>query len=215
MEKSIGLICEKVEYAIQTIKHGGVVVITDDDNRENEGDFIAAAEFMTPELVNFFVKEARGLLCVSLLEKRSKELGLNLMVSNNTSCNKTQFTVSVDLLGDDVSTGISASDRSKTIQALVDSDTKPGDLGRPGHIFPLVAHGAGLTKRKGHTEAAVLLPHLAGLKPLGALIEVMNEDGSMARYNDLILISKRLNLPLITIEEILVYLKEKKISGII
>lgn len=134
------------------------------------------------------------------------------MVSNNTSSNETQFTVSVDLLGDNVSTGISASDRSKTIQALTAPSTRPQQLGRPGHIFPLVAHEGGLTARKGHTEAAILLPKLAGLKPAGALIEVMNENGSMARYNDLLLLSKKLNIPLITIEEILIYIKKKNIN---
>lgn len=212
MEKSIIETCEKVERAIQKIKNGEVVIVTDDDNRENEGDFIAAAELTTPELVNFFVKEGRGLLCVSLTPQRCKELELDLMVSNNTSTNETQFTVSVDLLDNDVSTGISASDRSKTIMALIDSNTKPEQLGRPGHIFPLIAHEGGLKARKGHTEAAILLPQLAGLKPAGSLIEVMNEDGTMARYDDLKKISQKLDLPLITIEEILIYLDENNIN---
>ncbi len=210
--ESIEKTCIKVEKAVQRIKEGGIVVVTDDDNRENEGDFIAAAELMTPEMVNFFVTEGRGLLCVSLTAERCKELKLDLMVANNTSTNETQFTVSVDLLGEDVSTGISASDRAKTIQALIDPSTKPEHLGRPGHIFPLVAHKGGLTERNGHTEAAILLPVLAGLKPAGALIEVMNEDGTMARYDDIKLISEKHDIPLITIEEILLYLKEKSIS---
>lgn len=212
MEKSIIETCEKVERAIQKIKNGEAVIVTDDDNRENEGDFIAAAELTTPGLVNFFVKEGRGLLCVSLTPQRCKELELDLMVSNNTSTNETQFTVSVDLLDNDVSTGISASDRSKTIMALIDPNTKPEQLGRPGHIFPLIAHEGGLKARKGHTEAAILLPKLAGLKPAGSLIEVMNEDGTMARYDDLKKISQKLDLPLITIEDILIYLEENNIN---
>lgn len=210
VNQSISEVVTKIEAAVEQIKAGGVVIVTDDDNRENEGDFIAAAELATPEMVNFMVKEGRGLLCVGLRKDRCDELELNMMVNDNTSTNETQFTVTVDLLGDHVTTGISASDRAFTIQALVDSKTKPEELGRPGHIFPLVAHEGGLLERPGHTEAAVLLPELAGLKSGGALIEVMKDDGTMARYDDLVEVSETHNIPLITIEELIAYLNHKK-----
>jgi len=202
-------ICLKIEKAIRVIKEGGVIIVTDDDNRENEGDFIAAAENISPETVNFLVSQGRGLLCISLPKARCNELELDLMVKDNTSSNETQFTVSVDLLGDDVSTGISVTDRAKTLQALVNPSTKPEQLARPGHIFPLIAHEGGLKARNGHTEAALLLSELAGLKSGGALIEVMKDDGTMARYKDLELISDKFGLPLITIEEILIYLDNR------
>lgn len=204
--------CLAIEEAIEDIKAGKVVIVTDDENRENEGDFIAAAELTSPEVVNFMATHGRGLICAALTEERCEALKLSRMVDNNTSTNSTNFTVSVDLLGHGCTTGISASDRSKTFKALVDPATKPEELGRPGHIFPIIAHPGGLRARQGHTEAAVLLPKLAGLSPAGSLVEVMNEDGTMARYDDLCTIAEKLNIKLITIKNLLAYLDEKSID---
>ncbi len=200
-----------IEQAIEDIRKGKVIIVTDDENRENEGDFIAAAELTSPEIVNFMATHGRGLICAALTEERCKELNLNRMVDDNTSPNTTNFTVSVDLIGHGCTTGISASDRSKTFKALTDPNTKPEELGRPGHIFPIIAHPGGLTARQGHTEAAVLLPRLAGLPPAGSLVEIMNEDGTMARYDDLCLLAEKMNFKLITIKRLLAYMAENSI----
>lgn len=204
--------CLAIEEAIRDIKNGKVIIVTDDEDRENEGDFIAAAELTTPELVNFMATKGRGLICAALTPERCAELKLPRMVEENTSTNNTNFTVSVDLLGYGCTTGISAHDRSKTFFALTDPNTRPEELGRPGHIFPIIAHPGGLRARQGHTEASVLLPRLAGLKPAGALVEVMNEDGTMARYDDLVLLAKQLDIKLITIKQLLEYMDEKGID---
>ena len=194
---------DSIEEAIEEIKNGNVIIVVDDADRENEGDFIVAAELVTPEKVNFMAKYGRGLICVALPEERCEELELDLMVGKNTSYHETQFTVSVDLLGDDLSTGISASDRAKTIKALVDTKIKPESLGRPGHIFPLKAKSKGVLRRAGHTEAAVDLTRLAGLKAGGALVEIMNDDGSMARVPELLKTAKRFNLKIISIRDLI------------
>lgn len=196
---------DSVEEGIAAIKRGEVIIVVDDENRENEGDFICAAESITPEIVNFMVKEARGYLCVALTEQRCQELQLDLMVGKNTDPNKTAFTVTVDLLGHGCTTGISAHDRAKTIKALADPATKPEDLGRPGHINPLKAREGGVLRRAGHTEATVDLARLAGFKEAGVLIEVMNEDGSMARLPDLRKIADKFGLKLISIEDLIAY----------
>lgn len=198
-------IFNKVEDAIDDIRLGKVVIVVDDEDRENEGDFICAAELITPEIVNFMATHGRGLICTPLPEERCVELELELMVGNNTSIHETQFTISVDLLSKKTSTGISAHDRALTIKALVDPATQPGDLGRPGHIFPLKAKSRGVLRRAGHTEAAVDLSRLAGLRPGGALVEIMNEDGSMARLPDLFKISKKFNIKLISIKDLIAY----------
>src|SRR5215204_7112847 len=182
---------DTIESAIEDIKTGKIVIVVDDEERENEGDFIIAARFVSPEVVNFMSKYGRGLICVPLLEERCQELGLELMVNNNTALHETAFTVSVDLLGHGCTTGISAHDRAKTVQALIDPGTKPEDLGRPGHIFPLRAKKGGVLRRAGHTEAAVDLARLAGFDPSGVLVEIMNDDGSMARLAELKEIAKR------------------------
>ncbi len=195
-----------VEEAIQEIKNGRIVIVVDDADRENEGDFIAAAELITPEIVNFMAKYGRGLICVPLPEVRCDELELDLMVGENTAIHRTAFTVSVDLLGHGCTTGISAEDRAKTIKALINPKTKPGDLGRPGHIFPLRAKNRGVIRRAGHTEATVDLSRLAGLKPGGVLVEIMNEDGSMARLPELIDIANKFNLKIISIEDLIAYI---------
>ncbi len=174
-----------IEDAIKDIKAGKVVVVVDDENRENEGDFIAAAAAVTPEMINFMATHGRGLICAPLTETRCDELDLNMMVQNNTVLHHTQFTVSVDLIGHGCTTGISVSDRAKTIKSLVDPNTKPQDLGRPGHIFPLKAKNGGVLRRTGHTEAAVDLARLAGFEPAGILVEILNEDGTMARLPEL------------------------------
>lgn len=194
-----------VEEAIEDIRDGKVVLVFDDVARENEGDFIAASELVTPEIINFMAKFGRGLICVALTEERAAELKLQRMVENNTATMSTAFTVSVDLLGNGCTTGISASDRAKTVKALVDKKTNPEDLGRPGHIFPLIAHPQGVLARLGHTEASVDLPLLAGLNPCGVLVEVMNDDGTMARLNDLILVAKEHNVKLISITQLAEY----------
>ena len=194
-----------IEEAIEDIKQGKLVIVVDDEDRENEGDFICAAELITPQIVNFMAKHGRGLICVALPEERCEELQLDLMVGTNTSLHETQFTVSVDLITKEVSTGISAVDRALTIKALVDPNTKPSDLGRPGHIFPLKAKSKGVLRRSGHTEAVVDLTTLAGLLPGGALVEIMNDDGSMARYRDLVKIRKKLGIKIISISDLISY----------
>ncbi|TAE75693.1 MAG: bifunctional 3,4-dihydroxy-2-butanone-4-phosphate synthase/GTP cyclohydrolase II [Bacteroidetes bacterium] len=203
MQEKIKL--NSVEEAIQAIKNGEFVIVVDDEDRENEGDFICAAECITPEKVNFVLKEGRGLLCVALTEQRANELELNLMVGQNTDPMKTAFTVTVDLLGNGCTTGISAHDRAKTILALADKKTNPADLGRPGHINPLKAKDGGVLRRTGHTEATVDLARLAGFSPVGVLIEIMNEDGTMARLPQLRILADRLNLKLISIEDLIAY----------
>lgn len=192
-----------IESAIEDIRQGKPVIVVDDEDRENEGDFIVAAEFATPEIINFMVKEGRGLICVALTEERCAALQLSPMVTSNTSLHETAFTVSVDLISNDTTTGISAHDRSKTVMALVDPTTKPDQLGRPGHIFPLRAVSGGVLRRAGHTEATVDLARLAGLQPGGALVEVMNEDGSMARLPQLLEIGTRLGLKVISIKDLI------------
>ena len=199
-----------IEQAIEDLKNGKVIIVVDDANRENEGDFITTAENSTPEIVNFMATHGRGLICVALTEERCNDLLLPLMVKQNTSSHETQFTVSVDLIGYGTTTGISASDRSKTIRALIDPAIKPEDLGRPGHIFPLRAKKGGVLRRAGHTEATVDLARLAGAKPAGTLVEIMNEDGTMARLPDLIKIAKNLNLSIISIEDLIAYRLQKE-----
>jgi 3,4-dihydroxy 2-butanone 4-phosphate synthase/GTP cyclohydrolase II len=196
---------DRIEDAIEAIRNGEIIIVVDDEDRENEGDFICAAEKTTPEMVNFMVKEGRGLMCTPLTRKRCEELELDMMVGKNTAQHETAFTVSVDLLGNGCTTGISASDRSKTIQALVDKNTKPEDLGRPGHIFPLRAAEGGVIRRSGHTEAAIDLAVLAGLQPAGVLIEILNEDGTMARLPQLFEIAKKFNLKLVSIKDLIEY----------
>ena len=197
-----------IEDAINDIRLGKVVVVVDDENRENEGDFIAAAEKVTPEMINFMALHGRGLICAPLTETRCDELGLNMMVQNNTVLHNTQFTVSVDLIGNGCTTGISTSDRSKTIKALVEANTKPHDLGKPGHIFPLKAKNGGVLRRTGHTEAAVDLARLAGLQPAGILVEILNDDGSMARLPELRKVAEKFDLKIISIEDLVAYRME-------
>ncbi len=192
-----------IEEAILAIKAGELVIVVDDEDRENEGDFIAASELITPEKVNFMATKGRGLICVALTEKRCDELELHMMVGQNTSFHETQFTVSVDVIAPGVTTGISAGDRAATIKALVDENTKPEDLGRPGHIFPLRARNRGVLRRSGHTEAAVDLCRLAGLYPSGVLVEVMNDDGSMARLPELVKIAQKFGLKIVTIKDLI------------
>ncbi len=194
-----------IEEAIEDIRQGKVVIVVDDEDRENEGDFLAAAEKVTPEMINFMATNGRGLICAPLTERRCKELDLSAMVSNNTDHMETAFTVSVDLKGNGVTTGISASDRAKTILALVNSNTKPYDLARPGHIFPLVAKQGGVLRRTGHTEAAIDFARLAGLNPAGVIVEIMNEDGTMARLPELYEVAKKFNLKLVSIEDLVAY----------
>lgn len=194
--------------AIEEIKKGNMIIVTDDKNRENEGDLIAAAELTTPETINFMTKEGRGLICVALTPERCDRLKLNLMVNNNTALNSTNFTISVDLLGHGCTTGISAHDRAKTVNALVDEDITPEDFGRPGHVFPIISDPEGVRNRPGHTEATVELAKLAGLKPAGALVEILNPDGSMARYPELKKMAERLNLKLISIQQLIEYLND-------
>lgn len=194
-----------INEAIDEIREGRVIIVVDDEDRENEGDFICAAELITPEIVNFMATHGRGLICVPLPEERCDELELDMMVGHNTSLHETQFTVSVDLLSPQTSTGISARDRAQTIKALVDPKTTPAQLGRPGHIFPLKGRSKGVLRRAGHTEAAVDLSRLAGLRPGGVLVEIMNEDGSMARLPDLVEISKKFNLKIVAIRDLIRY----------
>jgi 3,4-dihydroxy 2-butanone 4-phosphate synthase/GTP cyclohydrolase II len=194
-----------IEEAIQDIKEGKIVIVVDDADRENEGDFITAAKNGTPEIINFMATYGRGLICAALTEERCEALDLTMMVNKNTSSHDTPFTVSVDLIGHGCTTGISASDRSKTILALIDPETKPSDLGRPGHIFPLKAKKGGVLRRSGHTEATVDLARLAGFDAAGVLVEIMNEDGSMARLPDLIKIAEKFNLKIVSIEDLIAY----------
>lgn len=194
-----------IEEAIEDIRQGKVIIVVDDEDRENEGDFLAAAEKVTPEMINFMALHGRGLICTPLTEKRCKELHLHSMVSNNTDPMETAFTVSVDLRGNGVTTGISAQDRAKTIQALVQPDTKPHDLGRPGHIFPLIAKEGGVLRRTGHTEAAIDFARLAGFTPAGVIVEIMNEDGTMARLPELMEVAKKFDLKIVSIEDLVAY----------
>ena len=194
-----------IPEAIAAIQQGKVIIVVDDEQRENEGDFVCAAEHITPEIINFMATHGRGLICTPLTEKRCDELDLEMMVGKNTSSFTTPFTISVDLIGHGCTTGISASDRAKTIQALVNPLTDPRELGRPGHIFPLKAKDGGVLRRSGHTEAAIDFPRLAGLKPAGVLVEIMNEDGSMARLSDLEKVAQRFDLVLVSIEDLIEY----------
>lgn len=196
---------DTIPEALEELKQGKLIIVVDDEDRENEGDFITAAETITPEVVNFMATKGRGLICVALSKDRSDELKLDMMVSSNTSLHETQFTVSVDLLGQGCTTGISASDRAKTIKAIADENTKPEDLGRPGHIFPLKAQNGGVLKRAGHTEASVDLMKLCGMKPAAALVEIMNEDGSMARLYDLYEIAEQYNMKIISVKDLIEY----------
>jgi 3,4-dihydroxy 2-butanone 4-phosphate synthase/GTP cyclohydrolase II len=194
-----------IEEGIEDIKNGKLLIVVDDEDRENEGDFICSAELITPEKVNFMAKYGRGLICAALSEERCEELNLDLMVGINTSLHETQFTVSVDFLTDETTTGVSARDRAITIKALVDPSTKPADLARPGHIFPLKAKAKGVLRRAGHTEAVVDLTRMAGLQPGGALVEIMNDDGSMARMDDLQIIGEKFGIKIITIKDLITY----------
>ncbi|MCB1306902.1 MAG: 3,4-dihydroxy-2-butanone-4-phosphate synthase, partial [Leptospiraceae bacterium] len=198
---------DSIEDAIEDIRNGKLVIVVDDEDRENEGDFITAARNVTPDIINFMATHGRGLICAPITDERCLELDLELMVRNNknTAVYETPFTVSVDLIGQGCTTGISASDRSKTIQALINPDTKPEDLARPGHIFPLRARVGGVLRRAGHTEATIDLARLAGFEPAGVLVEIMNEDGTMARLPDLIEIKKKFNLRLISIKDLIEY----------
>ena len=197
-----------IEEAIKDIKLGKVVIVIDDENRENEGDFVAAAEMATAEMVNFMATHGRGLICTPLIEERCEELNLELMIGKNTAAFETPFTISVDLIGNGCTTGISVHDRAKTIKALVDEDTKIHDLGRPGHIFPLRAKEGGVLRRTGHTEASIDLARLAGLKPAGILVEILNEDGTMARLPELMKVAEKFDLKLISIEDLVAYRME-------
>ena len=199
-----------IEEAISDIKAGKVIIVIDDENRENEGDFVAAAEMVTPEMINFMATHGRGLICTPLLEKRCEDLGLDLMIGKNTAAFETPFTISVDLIGNGCTTGISASDRSKTIKALVDPNTHKDQLGKPGHIFPLKAREGGVLRRAGHTEASIDLARLAGLEPAGVIVEILNEDGSMARTPELHQIAKKFDLKFITIKDLIKYRLENE-----
>jgi 3,4-dihydroxy 2-butanone 4-phosphate synthase/GTP cyclohydrolase II len=196
---------DTIEEALEDIRHGKVVIVVDDEDRENEGDFVCAAETITPEIVNFMATHGRGLICAPLSEDRCEELKLDLMVGINTAAYETPFTISVDLLGHGCTTGISAHDRFKTIKALVDPETRPEELGKPGHIFPLKAKKEGVLRRSGHTEAAIDLAKLAGFQPAGVLVEIMNEDGSMARLPDLRIVADKFKMKLITIKDLIAY----------
>ncbi|KAB1067653.1 3,4-dihydroxy-2-butanone-4-phosphate synthase [Tamlana haliotis] len=194
-----------IHSAIEDIRQGKVIIVVDDENRENEGDFLAAAEKITPEIINFMATQGRGLICAPLTENRCKDLDLHMMVRNNTDHMETAFTVSVDLKGKGVTTGISAADRALTIKSLVDEETKPYDLARPGHIFPLVAKEGGVLRRTGHTEAAIDFARLAGLEPAGVIVEIMNEDGTMARLPELIEVAKKHDIKIVSIEDLVAY----------
>jgi len=197
-----------ISEAIEDIKNGKVIIVVDDENRENEGDFLAAAEKVTPEMINFMATHGRGLICAPLTETRCKELDLGMMVNNNTDPMETAFTVSVDLRGKGVTTGISASDRALTIKALIEKNTKPFDLARPGHIFPLRAKEGGVLRRTGHTEAAIDFARLAGLQPAGVIVEIMNEDGTMARLPQLLKVAKKFDIKIVSIEDLVAYRME-------
>ncbi len=194
-----------IESAIEDIRQGKMLIVVDDEDRENEGDFVIAARHTTPEVINFMSKNGRGLICIALTDERCKELELNPMVPTNTSLHETAFTVSVDLIGEGTSTGISAQDRSKTVQALINPDTKPEQLGRPGHIFPLTGKSGGVLRRSGHTEATIDLARLAGLEPAGVLVEIMNEDGTMARLPQLEELAKQFDVKIISIKDLIEY----------
>lgn len=197
-----------IESAVHDIKEGKIVIVVDDKNRENEGDFLASAELISPEIINFMATHGRGLICAPITESIAKRLKLDLMVGTNTDPQDTAFTVSVDLKGNGVTTGISANDRAKTIKALIDETIKANQFSRPGHVFPLLAKNGGVLRRTGHTEAAIDLPRLAGLKPAGVIVEIMNEDGSMARVPDLIKVAKKFDLKIISIEDLVAYRME-------
>ena len=220
MEMQENIQLSTIDEAIEDIKNGKVIIVVDDEDRENEGDFICAAECITPEIVNFMATHGRGLICVPLIEDRCEELGLELMVGKNTATFQTPFTVSVDLVGHGCTTGISAHDRYKTIKALADPGTDPNELGKPGHIFPLKAKRGGVLRRAGHTEAAIDFARLAGFRPAGVLVEIMNEDGSMARLPDLVPVAKRFGLKLVSIQDLIEYrikkesLIEKKVGNV-
>src|SRR5687767_491261 len=194
-----------IEEAVEDIKNGKIIIVVDDEDRENEGDFIAAARCVTPEIINFMATHGRGLICTPLVEDRCDELGLNLMVKDNSDLHQTPFTVSIDLIGHGVTTGISAADRAKTIQALVNKQTRPEELGKPGHIFPLRARRGGVLRRTGHTEAAIDLARMAGFEPAGVLVEIMNEDGTMARLPELFEVAKKHDLKIISIADLVEY----------
>lgn len=200
----------KIDEALEELRQGKIIIVVDDEDRENEGDFICAAEFITPEQVNFMLHHGRGVLCTPLTAERCRDLQMDMMVGDNTSLLGTPFTVSVDLLGDGCTTGVSATDRAKTIRALVDPATKPSDLGRPGHIFPLRARDKGVLRRPGHTEATIDLTRLAGLREGGALIEIMNEDGTMARMPQLVEIAKKFDMKIISIADLIAYRLERE-----
>jgi 3,4-dihydroxy 2-butanone 4-phosphate synthase/GTP cyclohydrolase II len=201
---------DTIEQAIREVREGRVVIVVDDENRENEGDFICAAECITPEIINFMASHGRGLICVPMVEDRCEELGLDLMVGNNTALHGTPFTVSVDLIGKGVTTGVSASDRAKTILALVNAKTRPSDLGRPGHVFPLKAKKEGVLRRTGHTEAAIDLARFAGFQPAGVLVEIMSQDGTMARLPELRSVADKFGLKLISIRDLIEYRLKKE-----
>ena len=203
-----------IEEAIADIKAGKVIIVVDDEDRENEGDFLCAARSVTPEIINFMATHGRGLICAPLIEQRCTELGLEMMVENISAAYETPFTVSVDLIGHGCTTGISAQDRAKTIQALINPNTRKEELGKPGHIFPLKARKEGVLRRAGHTEAAIDFARLAGFEPAGVIVEIMNEDGTMARLDDLILIAKKFDLKLVTIKDLIAYrlLNEKHVD---
>lgn len=204
------IILNTIPEAVEAIRHGEMVVVVDDEDRENEGDLITSSELITPDKINFMAIHGRGLICVALTEKRCEELELHMMVGQNTSFHETQFTVSVDSIQPGVTTGISAHDRAVTIKALVDRSTRPEELGRPGHVFPLKAKGRGVLRRAGHTEAAVDLNRLAGLYPSGVLVEVMNDDGTMARLPQLMEMATRFHLKIITIKDLIAYRLQKE-----
>ncbi|MDT0555043.1 3,4-dihydroxy-2-butanone-4-phosphate synthase [Constantimarinum sp. W242] len=207
-EKETTIQLNTIQEAIEDIKKGKVIIVVDDENRENEGDFVAASELITPETINFMATHGRGLICAPITESHCKELQLEMMTGNNTDPMETAFTISVDLKGHGVTTGISASDRAKTVKALIDPNTKPHDLSKPGHIFPLKAKDGGVLRRTGHTEAAIDFARLAGLQPAGVIVEIMNEDGTMARLPHLVEVAKRFDLKLVSIEDLVAYRME-------
>ncbi|RDK86970.1 3,4-dihydroxy-2-butanone-4-phosphate synthase [Marinirhabdus gelatinilytica] len=207
-ENGIQIKLNTIQEAIEDIRNGKVIIVVDDENRENEGDFVAAAELVTPETINFMAKHGRGLICAPITETHCKELQLEMMTGNNTDPMETAFTISVDLKGQGVTTGISASDRAKTVKALIDPKTQPHDLSKPGHIFPLKAKDGGVLRRTGHTEAAIDFARLAGLQPAGVIVEIMNEDGTMARLPHLVEVAKRFDLKLVSIEDLVAYRME-------
>lgn len=204
-QKSVSIQLDSIEDAIEDIKNGKVIIVVDDENRENEGDFLASAQSVTPEMINFMATHGRGLICMPITESRCKELELDMMVTNNSDPMETAFTVSVDLRGHGVTTGISAADRSKTIQAMIHSETRGHDLSKPGHIFPLRARDGGVLRRTGHTEAAIDFARLAGHDPAGVIVEIMNEDGTMARLPQLVEVAKKFDLKLVSIEDLVAY----------